>query len=121
MRCSHLQPSTVMLFDIACRCLPGCHVAVQIWDTAGQERFQSLGTAFFRGADCCVLVFDTTDRASFEAMSKWREEFLSQVMPPSSGQMRSEAYARGRSIFTRPTSDNLARPLVCTHARGTDL
>ena len=34
----------------------------QIWDTAGQERFQSLGTAFFRGADCCVLVFDTTDR-----------------------------------------------------------
>ena len=34
----------------------------QIWDTAGQERFQSLGTAFFRGADCCVLVFDVTER-----------------------------------------------------------
>ena len=28
----------------------------QIWDTAGQERFQSLGVAFYRGADCCVLV-----------------------------------------------------------------
>ncbi|MBA0799072.1 hypothetical protein Gohar_009607, partial [Gossypium harknessii] len=26
-----------------------------IWDTAGQERFQSLGVAFYRGADCCVL------------------------------------------------------------------
>ena len=30
----------------------------QIWDTAGQERFHSLGAAFYRGADCCVLVYD---------------------------------------------------------------
>lgn len=30
-------------------------VTIQIWDTAGQERFQSLGVAFYRGADCCVL------------------------------------------------------------------
>jgi hypothetical protein len=29
-------------------------VTMQIWDTAGQERFQSLGVAFYRGADCCV-------------------------------------------------------------------
>merc|ERR1712078_475636 len=33
-------------------------VTMQIWDTAGQERFQSLGVAFYRGADACVLVFD---------------------------------------------------------------
>ncbi|KAH9669555.1 ras-related protein RABG3b [Citrus sinensis] len=33
-------------------------VTLQIWDTAGQERFQSLGSAFYRGADCCVLVYD---------------------------------------------------------------
>ena len=31
-------------------------VTLQIWDTAGQERFQSLGTAFYRGADACLLV-----------------------------------------------------------------
>ena len=31
-------------------------MTLQIWDTAGQERFQSLGVAFYRGADCCVLV-----------------------------------------------------------------
>ncbi|GFP93325.1 RAS-related protein rab7 [Phtheirospermum japonicum] len=33
-------------------------VTLQIWDTAGQERFQSLGVAFYRGADCCILVYD---------------------------------------------------------------
>ena len=27
-------------------------INLQIWDTAGQERFQSLGVAFYRGADC---------------------------------------------------------------------
>ncbi|TYH85208.1 hypothetical protein ES332_D02G249100v1 [Gossypium tomentosum] len=32
----------------------------QIWDIAGQERFQSLGVAFYRGADCCVLVCDAS-------------------------------------------------------------
>ena len=53
----------------------------QIWDTAGQERFQSLGKAFFRGADCCVLVFDTTDKSTFDAIPKWKDEFLQQAQP----------------------------------------
>ena len=35
-------------------------VTLQIWDTAGGERFQSLGRAFYRGADCCVLVYDAS-------------------------------------------------------------
>lgn len=35
-------------------------VTLQIWDTAGGERFQSLGRAFCRGADCCVLVYDAS-------------------------------------------------------------
>ncbi|KAH2036608.1 hypothetical protein KXW85_002061 [Aspergillus fumigatus] len=39
-----------------------------IWDTAGQERFQSLGVAFYRGADCCVLVYDVNNSKSFEAL-----------------------------------------------------
>eukprot|EP00920_Eleutheroschizon_duboscqi_P037033 GHVT01088747.1.p1 GENE.GHVT01088747.1~~GHVT01088747.1.p1 ORF type:complete len:123 (+),score=2.84 GHVT01088747.1:337-705(+) len=54
-------------------------VTLQIWDTAGQERFQSLGVAFYRGADCCVLVFDLTSPKSFESLDSWREEFLIQV------------------------------------------
>ena len=35
--------------------IDGKSIKAQIWDTAGQERFQSLGVAFYRGADCCVL------------------------------------------------------------------
>ncbi|WRX09823.1 Small GTPase - like 9, partial [Theobroma cacao] len=54
-------------------------VTLQIWDTAGQERFQSLGSAFYRGADCCVLVYDVNVLRSFETLNNWREEFLKQV------------------------------------------
>ena len=38
------------------------YVSLQIWDTAGQERFQSLGRAFYRGAEACVLVCDITNK-----------------------------------------------------------
>lgn len=45
----------------------------------GQERFQSLGTAFFRGADCCVLVFDVNVVSSFNNLGRWQQEFITQA------------------------------------------
>lgn len=57
-------------------------VVMQIWDTAGQERFQSLGVAFYRGADCCVLMYDVNNAKSFESLENWRDEFLIQASPP---------------------------------------
>uniref|UniRef100_A0A0E0C6Z8 Uncharacterized protein n=1 Tax=Oryza meridionalis TaxID=40149 RepID=A0A0E0C6Z8_9ORYZ len=53
-------------------------VTLQIWDTAGQERFQSLGVAFYRGADCCVLVYDVNSNRSFDTLNTWHDEFLNQ-------------------------------------------
>jgi len=47
-------------------------IKLQLWDTAGQEKFQSLGYAFYRGADCCVLVYDITNRKTFENLTKWK-------------------------------------------------
>ena len=57
------------------------NVTLQIWDTAGQERFQSLGVAFYRGADCCMLVYDTTSVKTFDNLESWRDEFLIQAGP----------------------------------------
>ena len=56
-------------------------VSLQIWDTAGQDRFQTLGAAFYRGTDCCVLVYDITDKKSFEDLEDWRKEFINQGNP----------------------------------------
>lgn len=37
--------------------------------------------AFYRGADCCVLVFDVNNSKSFDALDSWRDEFLIQASP----------------------------------------
>jgi len=56
----------------------GKKVNMQIWDTAGQERFQSLGTAFYRGTDGCILVFDVEVEQTFTNLKKWKDVFLIQ-------------------------------------------
>lgn len=68
-------------FQSVCENIPKSHAFVvrQVWDTAGQERFHSLGAAFYRGADCCVLVYDVNVGKTFESVSNWHEEFLKQV------------------------------------------
>ena len=38
-----------------------CRLSNQIWDTAGQERFQTMGAAFYRGCDACILVYAIND------------------------------------------------------------
>ncbi|KAH9318696.1 hypothetical protein KI387_020465, partial [Taxus chinensis] len=58
-------------------------VTLQIWDTAGQERFHSLGVGFYRGADCCVLVYDVNVAKSFTNLHNWYNEFLNQACSPS--------------------------------------
>lgn len=60
--------------------IDGKVVTLQIWDTAGQERYQSLGTAFYRGADCCFLVYDITNPQSFENIINWKSSFLNKSM-----------------------------------------
>ena len=41
------------------------------WDTAGQERFRTITTSYYRGANAIVIVYDITDRNSFEHIKNW--------------------------------------------------
>ncbi|XP_032808579.1 ras-related protein Rab-23-like isoform X2 [Petromyzon marinus] len=52
--------------------MKGQDVRLMLWDTAGQEEFDAITKAYYRGAQACVLVFSTVDRASFEAALSWR-------------------------------------------------
>ena len=47
---------------------------LEIWDTAGQEVYLSLTRSYYRGADGCLLIYDITNRKSFEALSMWLSE-----------------------------------------------
>ena len=49
-------------------------VKLQIWDTAGQERFKTVTSAYYRGADGIVIVYDQTDVQSFEHLNNWLDD-----------------------------------------------
>lgn len=46
-----------------------------IWDTAGQEKFRGLSTIFYKDAAIAILVYDITNKQSFEEITKyWYEQ-----------------------------------------------
>ncbi|XP_009563597.1 ras-related protein Rab-42-like [Cuculus canorus] len=53
---------------------PSGKAKLQLWDTAGQERFRSITRSFYRSAAGVLLVFDLTNRASFEHVPEWYHE-----------------------------------------------
>ena len=46
-------------------------INVKIWDTTGQERFHSITSGYLRGLHGCFIVFDITNRDSFEKLNMW--------------------------------------------------
>jgi Ras-related protein Rab-1A len=50
-------------------------VKMQIWDTAGQERFRSITNSYYRGAHGIFIVYDVTNRKSFnDVHTIWKQE-----------------------------------------------
>ena len=43
-------------------------IQIDLWDTAGQERFRSLGKHFYKDAYIVLLVYDITNRKSFDEL-----------------------------------------------------
>ncbi|OQR75910.1 ras-related protein Rab-40C-like [Tropilaelaps mercedesae] len=54
--------------------LDGKRIKLQLWDTSGQGRFSTIIQSYSRGADGIILVFDITNRWSFESLDKWLKE-----------------------------------------------
>lgn len=60
---------------------PGIRVKLQFWDTAGQERFRSVTRSYYRNSVGGLLVFDITNRASFDHVKEWHAEVWERVQP----------------------------------------
>jgi len=59
--------TTIILID-------GKRVKLQLWDTSGQGRFCTIIRSYSRGAQGILLVYDITNKWSFEGMDRWVAE-----------------------------------------------
>lgn len=55
-------------------------MGLTIWDTAGQERYHALQATYYRYSKGALIVYDVTDKDSFEKVKKWQSE-LSKYLP----------------------------------------
>lgn len=49
-------------------------IKCQIWDTGGQEEFSKIRPLYYRGALGSLLVYDVTNKESFENLDVWFKE-----------------------------------------------
>jgi len=52
----------------------GRRVRLQLWDTSGQGRFCTILRSYSRGAQGILLVYDLTNKWSFDGIDRWRRE-----------------------------------------------
>ena len=57
----------------------GKMVKIQIWDTAGQDRFRSITKNYYKGAHGIVLIYDVTNKKSFENVTNWINQIREEV------------------------------------------
>ena len=54
-------------------------VKIQIWDTAGQDRFRSITKNYYKGAHGIILIYDVTNRKTFDNVRDWVEQIREEV------------------------------------------
>jgi len=59
--------TTIILID-------GKRVKLQLWDTSGQGRFCTIIRSYSRGAQGILLVYDITNKWSFQGINRWIKE-----------------------------------------------
>ena len=55
------------------------NVVINLTDTAGQERYKSLTQSYYKGSNGVVLLYDITDRKSFDHLKDWISKIRSSL------------------------------------------
>lgn len=72
---SQIIPQPTIATQLVCQTvdIDGIQIKMQLWDTAGQEAYRSITVPYFRSCKGVFLVFDLTNRQSFEDLDYWLE------------------------------------------------
>jgi len=59
--------------------IDGKIIRIKIWDTAGQERYKALTKCFFQKAQGVMIVFDVTNKKSYDDLQIWLESIKDHI------------------------------------------
>jgi small GTP-binding protein len=104
-----LQSTVGVEFDTVTVTVDRHKIKLQIWDTAGQERFRSIARAYYRNAAGVILVFDVTDRKSFDALPTWISDIHAMCDPNAIVQLiGNKSDAKSHRLVTVQEADAFA-------------
>jgi small GTP-binding protein len=72
---------TTIGIDFNCKTIVsnGSKIKLQLWDTAGQERFRAITTSYYKGSNAVIIVYDVTNRDSFDRIKYWIESVYAKL------------------------------------------
>ncbi len=56
-------------------------IKLQIWDTCGQEMYRSLVQGFYRNTSLAILVYDISNKSSYDNLDNWLKDIRSRLDP----------------------------------------
>uniref|UniRef100_A0A915CUK5 Uncharacterized protein n=1 Tax=Ditylenchus dipsaci TaxID=166011 RepID=A0A915CUK5_9BILA len=87
-RCAEISDPTVGV-DFYARMVeikPNFRIKLQLWDTAGQEKFKSITRSYYRNSVGVIIVYDITNRKSFDHVVDWLSEAEANIGGPDPSQ-----------------------------------
>lgn len=78
----HISPTVGASFFSCTINVDDTRVKLQVWDTAGQERFRAMAPMYYRNANAALLVYDITQKATFNSVKTWVRELKRNVEEP---------------------------------------
>ncbi|MBD3185521.1 GTP-binding protein [Candidatus Bathyarchaeota archaeon] len=85
------------------------------WDFGGQSYFRRVRLSYYAGAQACLIVFDLTNRESFESVMKWHEEKKKLSGDIITILLGNKSDLVGERVITLDEAHDLAKQLGCSY------
>ncbi|OMJ71854.1 hypothetical protein SteCoe_29824 [Stentor coeruleus] len=84
---------------------------LQLWDIAGQERFKSLSPSYFKGSQFILILYQPSDRDSFNNLTKWAEFIKANMTNDYKILIVENEFFGIKRVVSRKESKNVAKKL----------
>ncbi|MHA1674041.1 MAG: GTP-binding protein [Promethearchaeota archaeon] len=94
------------------------NVKLQVWDVGGQDRFQYVRPLYYKGAMGCIILYDVTNRESFDHIPRWVEEIRKEVGEIPTLMVGNKCDLNDQRVVSRKEAEKFAKKLKFLYAES---